>query len=70
MSRPAEITKKLKGAAKELSMYIVELEKENLRLHSQVAKLHVKLTSRDNEIRALKKARPEVKIVVQKLAHQ
>ena len=56
MGRPTEITKKLKGAHPELSMYIVELEKENLRLHKQVAKLQVKNLTQDNEIKALKQA--------------
>lgn len=68
MSRPTEITKKLKGAHPELSMYIVELEKENLRLHKQVAKLQVKNIIKDNEIKALKQAQPEVKIVIKKFS--
>jgi len=68
MSRPTEITKKLKGADPELSMYIVELEKENLRLHKQVAKLQVKNITKDNEIKALKQAQPEVKIVIKKFS--
>ena len=55
MSRPTEITKKLKGADQELSMYIVELEKENLRLHKQIAKLQVENLTKDNEIKALEK---------------
>jgi hypothetical protein len=41
MSREREITKKLKGADPELSMYLKELEKENLRLQKKVAKLQV-----------------------------
>jgi hypothetical protein len=57
MSRPREITKKLRGADPELSMYIVELEKENLRLHKKVAKLQVENVTKDNEIKALKKDR-------------
>ena len=63
MSRPTEITKKLKEVDPEISMYILELEKENLRLHKQIAKLHVKKTTMDNEIKALKQAQPKVKVV-------
>jgi hypothetical protein len=63
MSRPTDITKKLKGADPELSMYIVELEKENDRLHKQVAKLQVRNTSKDNEIKALKQAQPKLNVV-------
>jgi hypothetical protein len=55
MSRPRDITKKLIEADPELSMYIVELEKENLRLHKKIAKLQAKNITKDNEIRALKK---------------
>jgi hypothetical protein len=36
-------------------MYIIELEKENLRLQQQVARLQVKNVTKDNEISALKK---------------
>ena len=68
MSRPTEITKKLKGADPEVLMYIVELEKENLRLHKQIAKLQVKNITKDNEIKALKQAQPEVKIVIKKFS--
>lgn len=55
MSRPKEITKKLKGVDQELSMYIVEMDKENLRLHRQIAKLRVDNLTKNNEIKALKK---------------
>jgi len=64
MSRPKEITKKLKGTDQELSSYVIELEKENLRLQKQVAKLRAKSLSNDNEIKALKQARPIVKVKV------
>ena len=57
MSRPTEISTKLKGADAELSMYIVELEKENLRLHKKIAKLQVENVTKDNEIKALKQDR-------------
>jgi hypothetical protein len=61
MSRPEDITKKLKGADPELSMYIVALEKENFRLHKKVAKLQVANVTKDNEIKALQKALKGVK---------
>jgi hypothetical protein len=60
MTRPREITKKLKGADPELSMYIVELERENLRLHRKIAKLQVENITKDNEIIALKQAQPKI----------
>ena len=66
MRRPKEITKKLKEACPELSAYVFELEKENLRLQKEVAKLQVKTVSKDNEIKALKKATPKVNIVIKK----
>ena len=55
MSRPEDITKKLKGADPELSMYIIELERENLKLHKKVAKLQVANVTKNNEIKQLKK---------------
>ena len=58
MSRPREITKKLKEGDPELSGYIIELEKENLRLHKQIAKLQAKNLSKDKEIKALKGVKP------------
>ena len=63
MSRPREITKKLREADPELSRYIVELERENLRLHKKIAKLQVQITTKDSEIKALKQAQPIIKIV-------
>jgi hypothetical protein len=68
MSRPKEITKKLKGSDPELSAYIIELEKENLRLQKQVAKLQVQNVTKDNEIKALKQTQPKLKVVVQKFS--
>ena len=58
MSLPREITKKLQGADPELSRFVKELEKENCRLHDKVAKLQVMNITKDNEIKALKKAQP------------
>jgi SMC interacting uncharacterized protein involved in chromosome segregation len=65
MSRPREITQKLKGADPELSRYIVELEKKNIRLHKKVAKLQVEVLSKNNEIKALNKASSGVNIILQ-----
>ena len=65
MSRSKEITKKLKETDSELSAYVFELEKENLRLQKQVAKLQVKIVSKDNEIKALKQAAPKFNVVIQ-----
>ena len=55
MTRPPEITKKLKTIDSEITLYIKELEKENFRLQSVIAKQQVKLTSIGNQIKALKK---------------
>ena len=64
MSLPREITKKLQGADPELSRYVKELEKENRKLHDKIAKLQAKNTTKDNEIKALKKFQPPgIKIV-------
>ncbi len=64
MSRPTEITKKLKVADPELSKYIIELEKDNLRLHKQIAKLQVNNLTQGNEIKALKQAQPKVTFIM------
>ena len=68
LGRPKEIKKKLKGADPELSAYVDELEKKNLMLQKLVAKLQVIIVSKDNEIKALKKAQPKYKIVLQEHA--
>ena len=62
MSRPASLTAKIKVADAELKNYVIELEKENLKLQHQVAKLQVKNISQQNEIKALKKVEPKVVI--------
>jgi hypothetical protein len=59
MKRPKEITAKLKNAHSELQSYIVELEKLNLKLHKQIAKLQAQNISYQNEISALKEAPPK-----------
>jgi hypothetical protein len=64
LSLPREITKKLQGADPELSRFVKELEKENLRLHKKIAKLQVENVTKDNEIKALNKFQPpEIQIV-------
>jgi hypothetical protein len=66
MSRPNEITKKLQGADPELSSYVKALEKENRRLHDKIGRLGAKITTKDNEIKKLKKMQPEeIKIIFQ-----
>jgi len=56
MSRPTDITNKLKGADPEISMYTLELEKENFKLQKKVAKLQGENITKDNGIKVLKKA--------------
>ena len=69
MSRPREITAKLKNADLELAAYVIGLEKENLRLQQRIAKFQVETTSKDNQIKALKKqaGRPGAKLVIKGL---
>jgi hypothetical protein len=66
MSLPREITGKLLGADPELSRFVKELGKENLRLHKKIAKLQVENVTKDNEIKAIKKAQPGAKIIIQR----
>jgi len=56
MSRPTDTTNKLKGADPEISMYTLELEKENFKLQKKVAKLQGENITKDNGIKVLKKA--------------
>ena len=65
MKRPNEITAKLKHADPELKSYVVELEKFNLKLQKQIAKLRAQNVTYQNEITALKKAPQEFKISLQ-----
>jgi hypothetical protein len=64
MSRPKEITRKLRRTDPDLSAYVAELEKENLRLQKQVAKLQVESVSKNNKIKALKQVGPKIKVGV------
>jgi hypothetical protein len=64
VSRPDSLTVKIKAADTELRNYVIELEKENLKLQQQIAKLQVKTVSQQNEIKALKKAPPKIKVVL------
>ena len=59
MKRPPDLTSKLKAADPELKNYVLELEKENLKLQKQIAKFQVKDLSQQNQIIALKKAKPK-----------
>ena len=66
MKRPQSLTAKIKICDQEIGLYVNELEKENLKLHKKIAKLHVQIVSYQNEITALKKAQPKVKVVFQR----
>ncbi len=59
MKCPPELTQRLKFCDPRLKSYILELEKENLRLQRQIAKLQVKDVSQQNQIASLKKAQPK-----------
>jgi hypothetical protein len=63
MSRPNEITRKLRDAAPELSLYVKELERINYRLQKKIAKLQADNLTKDNEIKAIKKEQPGVTII-------
>ena len=60
MKRPQEITAKLKTCDPELKFYVAELEKINLKLHKQKAKLQAQNVTYQNEIKSLKQAQPKV----------
>jgi hypothetical protein len=62
MSRPKEITRKLRQADPDLSAYVLELERENLRLHKQVAKLQVESVSKNNKLKALEQVGGDIKL--------
>jgi hypothetical protein len=64
MKRPNKITAKLKTADIELAEYVKCLEKENMRLHSEIAKMQVKDVSQQNQVTALKKGQPIVNFVM------
>lgn len=68
MKRPQEITMKLKKCNHELKDYIVELEKINLKLHKEKAKLQAQNVDYQNEIKALKKQPPSAKIIIKKFS--
>ena len=59
MKRHPKLTMKLKVCDPELKLYIIALEKENKKLHMQIAKLQSDNVSYQNEITALKKFKPK-----------
>jgi len=59
LKRPSELTSKLKTSDPEIINHVLGLEKENLKLQRQIAKLQVKNISLQNQIAALKKAQPK-----------
>ena len=69
MKRPQSLTAKLKVCDQEINLYVTALEKENLKLHNQIAKLQSKNVTYQNEIAALKKFQPKgPSIIIQKFA--
>ena len=64
MKRPNTITAELKKSNVSLSEYVSQLEKENQRLHKEIAKMQVKDVSNQNQIEALKKGQPKVNIIM------
>jgi len=63
MKRLPNLTSKLKASDPEIKHYVLELEKENLKLQKQIARFEVKIVSQQNQITALKKAQP--KLIIQ-----
>lgn len=51
-SAMSSIRSKLKFADSDIQLYVVALEKENLKLHKQIAKLQVENVSANNRVRA------------------
>jgi len=66
MKRDPNLTSKLKNTDIEIKNYLFELEKENEKLHAQIAKFQVKDVSQQNEITGLKKAQPKVNVIIRK----
>ena len=60
MKRPKNLTTKLNVCDPEIKLYVIELEKLNLKLHKQIAKLQVQNIDYQHEIKALKKAEPQI----------
>jgi hypothetical protein len=68
LNRPKSLTAKFKVCDPELKLYVIELEKENLKLHKQIAKLQAQNVTYQNEITALKKAPPQMIVKVTNFA--
>lgn len=64
LKRPKSLTAKFKVCDPELKLYVIELEKKNLKLHKQIVKLQVQNVTYQNEITALKKASPKIIVKV------
>ncbi|MGI6390875.1 MAG: hypothetical protein ACOX7Q_11885 [Kiritimatiellia bacterium] len=62
MKRDDAITEKLKTADQELADYCLELEKENRRLHKEIARLQAKDVSNQNRIAELEHGAQKVEI--------
>ena len=59
MKRQPNLTMKLKICDQEISLYVKELEKINLKLHKDNAKFKAQNISYQSEIAALKKFKPK-----------
>lgn len=69
LKRPKSLTAKLKVCDPELRLYVIELEKENLKLHKEKAKLQVQIVSQQHEIEVLKKGKEMVNIELVKFGN-
>lgn len=68
MTRPNELTDKLKQCDPEIKLYIAALEAENAKLQFKIAKLQAENLSAENKIAALKETikdnKPELEVIV------
>jgi predicted nuclease with TOPRIM domain len=67
MKRPRDIStkvSKLKDHDQEVYFYIQELEKENMNLQKEKARLQVQIVSQQHEIEALKKAQKKPQEII------
>ena len=59
MKHSKSLDAKLKICDPEVKLYVNELEKRNLKLHKQIAKLQTQNTDYQNQIKVLKKGQPK-----------
>jgi len=74
MNKETDLRTKLKLAHPLLKKYVAELEKENSRLQSQVARYEAKQLSVQNRVSALEKElkenRPQVSLNINRVGHE